>query len=54
MNEKIVGVVSMIGAIVFQGGGMHYWECEEVATRSKFVCRVRKKCFGCVVNFSIH
>ena len=41
MNEKKLeaDVVSMIGTIVFQGGGMHYWEREEVVTRFKsFVC----------------
>jgi len=40
VNENQVDVVSMIGTIVFKGGGrMCYWECEEVVTRFKsFAC----------------
>ena len=40
MNEKTkVNVVSIIGTIVFEGGGIHYWECEEIVTRFKsFAC----------------
>jgi len=38
VNEKQVDMVFMIGSIVFRGGGgggMHYWECEEVVIRFK-------------------
>ena len=41
MNEKKLeaDVVSMIGTIVFNGGGMHYWEGEEVVASFKsFAC----------------
>jgi len=65
VNDKQVDVVSMIGSIVFYGGGMHYWECEEVVTKfepfvccirlkPKYCCRVHNECAGHVVDFSIH
>jgi len=65
VNENQVDVVSMIGTIVFKGGGA---ECAtgnvkrllpgsnrlHVVLKPKYCCRVRNECSGRVINFSIH